>query len=391
MGSERGPVRVAPVRCQPRAKRPVLMASARMRHASGLRRGPRRAARVRRHLWRRRRYLAQIRLIARVVPDGDRAGRCWLSFDGQLGQDRGSSSGHRGRRSRPGHLRRGSAGSTGGSGSLQDGSASGHRAARARHQTSLQLAAGTGCASGTATRHGGVTVGVQPGCVRDPAHALEAFGIGCDAVAVEDRCIDLGKASVGSPPVSVARSSVTCTSGRKACASSTVSIATPSSYMTKPLLSWAACCGPKAPSMTCATFASIDPEKATRMANSPGVRSAVASPTLHRRAEVGRKATERYLDALASIDEDTTLDAVLHRLGQPQYWHGRRVRALHPFAPDDRQLLQAVSRGEFTLNGFRKSRSATSPFLPSHPRLPQRRAAAQPGSVANSACYALTR
>jgi hypothetical protein len=29
------------------------------------------------------------------------------------------------------------------------------------------------------------------------------------------------------------------------------------------------------------------------------------------------------------------------------------VRALHPFAPDDRQLLQAVSRGEFTLNGFR--------------------------------------
>ena len=74
---------------------------------------------------------------------------------------------------------------------------------------------------------------------------------------------------------------------------------------------------------------------------------------LHRRAEVGRKATERYLDALASIDQDTTLDAVLHRLGQPQYWHGRRVRALHPFAPDDRQLLQAVSRGEFTLNGFR--------------------------------------
>ena len=74
---------------------------------------------------------------------------------------------------------------------------------------------------------------------------------------------------------------------------------------------------------------------------------------LHRRAAVGRKATERYLDALASIDQDTTLETVLHRLGQPKYWHGRRVRALHPFAPDDRQLLQVVSRGEFTLNGFR--------------------------------------
>src|SRR5438874_6400063 len=74
---------------------------------------------------------------------------------------------------------------------------------------------------------------------------------------------------------------------------------------------------------------------------------------LHRRAEVSRKATERYLDALASVDEDTTLQEVLHRLGQPRYWHGRRVRALQPFAPDDHQLIQSISRGEFTLNGFR--------------------------------------
>ena len=44
---------------------------------------------------------------------------------------------------------------------------------------------------------------------------------------------------------------------------------------------------------------------------------------------------------------------MLHRLGQPRYWHGRRVRALQPFAPDDRQLIQSISRGEFTLNGFR--------------------------------------
>ena len=74
---------------------------------------------------------------------------------------------------------------------------------------------------------------------------------------------------------------------------------------------------------------------------------------LHRRAEVSRKATERYLDALASVDQDTTLEEVLHRLGQPTYWHGRRLRALQPFAPDDRQLIQTISRGEFTLNGIR--------------------------------------
>src|SRR5207247_2615668 len=74
---------------------------------------------------------------------------------------------------------------------------------------------------------------------------------------------------------------------------------------------------------------------------------------LHRRAEVSRKAAERYVDALASVDDDATLDDVLHRLGQPTYWHGRRVRALQPFAPDDRQLIQAISRGEFTINGVR--------------------------------------
>jgi len=74
---------------------------------------------------------------------------------------------------------------------------------------------------------------------------------------------------------------------------------------------------------------------------------------LHRRAQVSGTATERYLDALASVDDDTTLDELLRRLGQPTPWHGRRVRALRPFDADDRVLLAAVSRGEFTLNGFR--------------------------------------
>ena len=32
---------------------------------------------------------------------------------------------------------------------------------------------------------------------------------------------------------------------------------------------------------------------------------------------------------------------------------GRSVRALHPFDPDDRALLQVVRRGEFKLTGFR--------------------------------------
>jgi len=73
---------------------------------------------------------------------------------------------------------------------------------------------------------------------------------------------------------------------------------------------------------------------------------------LHRRAEISRRATERYLDALAGVDEQTTLEELIQRLGRPRQWGGRRVRALRPLG-DDRALLQVIARGEFTLNGFR--------------------------------------
>ncbi len=50
---------------------------------------------------------------------------------------------------------------------------------------------------------------------------------------------------------------------------------------------------------------------------------------LHRRAEISERAAERYLDALAGVDEQTTLQELLDRLGQPKQWKGRRARALH--------------------------------------------------------------
>ena len=40
-------------------------------------------------------------------------------------------------------------------------------------------------------------------------------------------------------------------------------------------------------------------------------------------------------------------------LGKATKWKGRSVRALNPLAPADVELLEAVSRGEFMLNGFR--------------------------------------
>jgi hypothetical protein len=90
---------------------------------------------------------------------------------------------------------------------------------------------------------------------------------------------------------------------------------------------------------------------------------------LHRRAEVSHKAAERYLDAFASVDEDTTLEELIRRLGQPRQWRGRRVRALRPLA-DDRTLLEAVSRGEFALHGFR-NRDLRGIFFPCAAKSPE--------------------
>lgn len=73
---------------------------------------------------------------------------------------------------------------------------------------------------------------------------------------------------------------------------------------------------------------------------------------LYRRAEVSRQAVERYLDALASVEEQTPLEEVLKHLHTRPLWNGARVRALRPFA-EDRALLEAVNRAEFTLHGLR--------------------------------------
>jgi hypothetical protein len=74
---------------------------------------------------------------------------------------------------------------------------------------------------------------------------------------------------------------------------------------------------------------------------------------MHRRAEVGSRINERYAEALATVEDKTPLGALTKNLGQPAEWNGRRVRALNPMAPEDTQLLEAVSRGEFAINGFR--------------------------------------
>lgn len=87
---------------------------------------------------------------------------------------------------------------------------------------------------------------------------------------------------------------------------------------------------------------------------------------LYRRAQLSRKAAERYLDAFASVEATETLEELIDRLSQPTLWRDRRVRALRPFA-DDKLLLNLISRAEFTITGLR-NRDLQSLFFATPPR-----------------------
>jgi hypothetical protein len=72
-----------------------------------------------------------------------------------------------------------------------------------------------------------------------------------------------------------------------------------------------------------------------------------------RRAQVSAAANDRYLGALAAASNDLAAGDVTQALCRPIVKQGRRYRALNPWAANDAALLQAISRGEWTLNGFR--------------------------------------
>lgn len=74
---------------------------------------------------------------------------------------------------------------------------------------------------------------------------------------------------------------------------------------------------------------------------------------LWRRAQVSGAANARYLTALASTTSATPLAEETAPLCRACTMDGRRHRALNPWSPADAALLEAVSSGEFALNGLR--------------------------------------
>jgi hypothetical protein len=81
------------------------------------------------------------------------------------------------------------------------------------------------------------------------------------------------------------------------------------------------------------------------------VRRGVAD--LWRRGEVSRAANGRYLTALASVSGSTPLKNEACDVCKSVKVDGQRYRALNPWSEADGVLLEAISRGEFTINGFR--------------------------------------
>lgn len=74
---------------------------------------------------------------------------------------------------------------------------------------------------------------------------------------------------------------------------------------------------------------------------------------IRRRAQISQASNNRYLNALASVDTSVPLGQMVGRLCQPTTWKDKRVRSLRPWSQEDTALFEAISRGEFAINGFR--------------------------------------
>jgi hypothetical protein len=74
---------------------------------------------------------------------------------------------------------------------------------------------------------------------------------------------------------------------------------------------------------------------------------------LKRRAQVSQASNERYLKAMETVEQTVPLGQLTEKLCQPVRWKKKKSRALNPLSGQDLELLEAVNRGEFMINGLR--------------------------------------
>jgi hypothetical protein len=101
------------------------------------------------------------------------------------------------------------------------------------------------------------------------------------------------------------------------------------------------------------TLRAVRPKAATGELALQPIRKSVAD--LERSTAVAQLANERYLDALAELDQEQPLHDVLDPVCKHTTFRGRRVRALKPWDPDELELFVAINNGDFILRGFRNA------------------------------------
>jgi hypothetical protein len=94
---------------------------------------------------------------------------------------------------------------------------------------------------------------------------------------------------------------------------------------------------------------------------------------LNRRAEISRKANDRYLNALAATSGTIPLSKWVQKACEPVKRDGRRYRALNPWSKTDALLLELVNRGEFALSGFRNRDLCRAYFKPTADPIEEKR------------------
>jgi hypothetical protein len=77
--------------------------------------------------------------------------------------------------------------------------------------------------------------------------------------------------------------------------------------------------------------------------------------SMSRYAQICLRANTAYLDALTEVDDPTPVYQKLDRLCEPKSVVGQRVRGLNPLSKKDRELFEAVVRGEYFIKGFKAS------------------------------------
>ena len=85
---------------------------------------------------------------------------------------------------------------------------------------------------------------------------------------------------------------------------------------------------------------------------------------LYRYAQVSQRANDRYLEALAVVNDLGVGQRELDWRCAPISFQGRRRRGLQPLSRDDQALFRAVLRGEHTVRGFRNGEVAERLYGP---------------------------